>query len=1293
MAWLTPWLVLSLLITLALSAIAQTPSDSPGAPAPSNVRGRAYPRIHPDLRVTFRVAAPTAKDVQVAPRGGDSGLGPRPYPMVRGADGVWTVTTPPVRPGFHYYELIIDGQHVTDPNSETYFGWGQQTSGLEVPDPALDFYTARDVPHGEVRSVWYHSKIIGTVRRAMVYTPPGYDTGRKRYPVLYLQHGAGESERGWNLQGRANFILDNLLAAGQMIPMIVVMDHGYADPPVTAGTGGPNANFFDRVLVGDVVPTIDREFRTLADADHRALAGLSMGGGQALSIGLQNLDKFRWIGVFSGAVRNFSTSTGPLADARAANQKIRLLWIGCGKEDFLYAAGEQMHRALDLAGIRHRWFTGPGAHEWQVWRKHLHAFAPLLFRPPATGASVVGLRCEYLQDPLGIDIAHPRLSWRMEAASPDTRGLRQTGYRVLVASSKALLDQEKGDLWDSGNVASSDSANVVYAGKPLPAGKACWWKVRVKDQRSAQNAWSAWSAPATWQRGLASSDWRARWIGTTEVSPDLSNGKAQNALMDPWLRRTFTLASPASSAYIYVASVGYHELYVNGRRVGDAVLSPSVSDHSKRARYVTYDIAPYLHQGKNVIGLWLGVSWSIFPPYRRTDRPATPIVIAQADITDADGHLERIVTDASWKTHPSPNKLLGKWDFMHFGGEQYDAGLEMPAWCDANLDDSAWHAVATYAPQLVLSSERIEPNRRTEPVPAVKVDKLPNGEYRVDMGRNFAGFVEIDVAGKPGSRVEFQFSEREERPITHELHSAYIIGPSGRGTFQNRFNYSVGRWIQIKGLEKEPQLNQVRGYLVRTDYRRAAQFASSDPLLNDIYKTGLWTFENLSLGGYVVDCPHRERMGYGGDAHSTTEAALCSYHLAAFYSKWAEDWRDVQGGGPIAANDKVVVRAENKVEEGNLPYTAPTYWGGGGPAWSGYCVTLPWLVYRQYGDERILEEGYPTIQRWLKFIDSKSKNDLLVKFGGQWDFLGDWLFPGAQGIGNDTVETLFFNNCYWVYNLDTASKIAAALGKTADAETYRNRADTVRRAIHQKFYHAADGSYVNGGQTYLAMALYANVPPAGERAKVAKRLEDEILIHKKGHIHAGIGGNYFVIKELLDSGRQDLILTMASKKDYPGWGDMLRQGATTFWEAWDGDNSHLHSSYLAIGLWFIEGLGGIRPDPTEPGFHTFTLKPGVLPEGPEWVRTSYESLYGTIRSEWQRKDGALTAHVSVPPNSRAKLYLPTSDAKSVMEGGKSVAASRGVRAVGREGETAVFALEPGDYTFTAPYGGERWVSR
>ena len=355
-------------------------------PAPSNVRGSEYPKIDPDRRVTFRVKAPNAKSVAVAGRAEDSGMnGNKPYEMTRGENGVWTVTTDPVRPGFHYYELIIDGWHCNDPASESYFGWGQPSSGLEVPDPSLDFYEAKDVAHGEVRSHYYRSHVTGAVRRAFVYTPPDYDRNPKqRYPVLYLQHGAGESERGWTAQGRANFILDNLLAAGKAKPMIIVMENGYATKAGQTPVAGSRDNgAFEELMVRDLVPLVDSNYRTLADRKHRAVAGLSMGAGQALQIGLGHLDLFDSIAAFSGGGRNFDPKIsfgGIFADPVAANRRIRLLWLGCGKEDAGYASGKGFHEALTAASIKHVWVEGPGSHEWQVWRKHLFDLAPRLFQ-------------------------------------------------------------------------------------------------------------------------------------------------------------------------------------------------------------------------------------------------------------------------------------------------------------------------------------------------------------------------------------------------------------------------------------------------------------------------------------------------------------------------------------------------------------------------------------------------------------------------------------------------------------------------------------------------------------------------------------------------------------------------------------------------------------------------------------------------------------------------------------------------------------------------------------------------
>lgn len=363
---------------LAASSLLCAQPSADSQPATTNVLNAQYPRIHSDLRATFRLTAPDAQKVVVSIGGGK-------YEMKREADGLWYVTTPPQVPGFHYYSFTIDGANVSDPGSHAFFGTSRDASGIEVPEQGSDYYLPRDVPHGEVRVRWYLSKVTGAWRRCFVYTPPDYDTNlRARYPVLYLQHGSGEDETGWTFQGRANFILDNLIASGKAKPMIIVMDNGYANAP-----GKPNA--FNEVMLTDVIPMIDRTYRTVADRESRAMAGLSMGGNQTCQLTLRNLDKFAWIGAFSGTGNGLSTAPidpktfigGVFTDGAAFNAKVKLLWLGMGtaEPDPFPGAIGAFRKMLDDAGVKYVYVSSPGtSHEWQTWRRALNDFAPRLFR-------------------------------------------------------------------------------------------------------------------------------------------------------------------------------------------------------------------------------------------------------------------------------------------------------------------------------------------------------------------------------------------------------------------------------------------------------------------------------------------------------------------------------------------------------------------------------------------------------------------------------------------------------------------------------------------------------------------------------------------------------------------------------------------------------------------------------------------------------------------------------------------------------------------------------------------------
>ena len=540
------------------------------------------------------------------------------------------------------------------------------------------------------------------------------------------------------------------------------------------------------------------------------------------------------------------------------------------------------------------------------------------------------LRCEYLSNPSGIDVPKPRLSWLLSS----TQGVRgQRAYRVLVASSPALLKRNNGDLWDSGRVESEQSTWIDYAGKELDSGERVYWKVQVWSDTGKA---SAWSDQAAWSMGLLqASDWHSKWIGEQRPA-----GTAEGTpLPFPWLRKTFRLTRKPGRAVVYVNALGYYELYINGRKVDDHVLSPAVSDYSKRNLYVAHEVADYLVPGKNVIALWLGRGWYV------KGNPGVihdgPLVRAQLEISTGAGETTEIVTDDSWKFRESPLSPIGRGTpFGDYGGERYDANLELPGWNNANLDDSGWQTAAQFdPPQVATSAQMVEPNRVMETIKAVKVEAYPKGGWIIDMGKDFTGWAEIRLpAIAKGTVVKLEYSDQLEpdRPVptvaadwgpqeppygrmppppagaagqaarppagippqfrggnSTDLPNTFnqrdeVVGNGKPVTFRSRFNYHGFRYVRVIGIDTAPAVSDATGYLIRTSYDRAGEFTSSNQLLNQIYQMVTRTYEDLTLGGYVVDCPTRERLGYGGDAGTSFETGMFNFSSGGLYNRWLD---------------------------------------------------------------------------------------------------------------------------------------------------------------------------------------------------------------------------------------------------------------------------------------------------------------------------------------------------------------------------------------------------------------------
>ncbi|MCC7174237.1 MAG: family 78 glycoside hydrolase catalytic domain [Bryobacterales bacterium] len=890
------------------------------------------------------------------------------------------------------------------------------------------------------------------------------------------------------------------------------------------------------------------------------------------------------------------------------------------------------------------------------------------------GRAVTGLTCEYLVNPLGIDVLQPRLSW-MQAAGARRHG--QSAYRVLVASSPEILRKDRGDLWDSGKVDSDQSTFVVYTGQPLTSGRRCYWKVRVWDR---QGRASQYSEPAMWSMGvLEPAGWYGRWIGL----PRPAGLKPGTPLPFPWLRKILPLKQPVREATAYVNAQGYYELYINGKKVDDHLLSPAVSDFSKRNLYVTHDVTGYLKPGDNSIALWLGRGWYV------RGHPGVihdgPLVRAQVEVTLADGSSVKVGTDATWKVRESPLTPLGKGTaFGDYGGERYDSRLELPGWNSIALDDSSWQSAELFdPPQVTTAAQMVEPNRIMETVKPVKVWEFSPGVYMMQMERNYTGWFEFRIPSglAPGSVVRLEYADfppSGTRFANNNQRDEIVVKGNEPQTFCSRFNYHAFGWVRITGLPKPPTLEDAKGYLIHTGYQSAADFESSDDLMNRIYSTVNWTYRCLSLGGYVVDCPHRERLGYGGDAGTSIETGMFNFATGGLYNRWSADWR--------AAQDP----------SGDLPYTAPNYQdqGGGGPMWCGFAVTLPWHLYLQYGDKRALETNYPTMRKWIEFAESKTVDGVMEfyqSFGmrmKEWNFLGDWVTPrrpGRPDISRDPQSARLINNLHYLYTVQLMAKVAAILDKKEDAARYQARAAALSKTLHQRFFDAGKNVYAGGEQPYLAFPLLLGVVPPQLRETVMRNLEHTILETNSGHIDAGMHGVYFLLKFLMEEDRNDLIYTMASKTDYPSWGDMLRQGATTIWENWSG-GSHIHDTLISVGSWFIQGIGGIRIDEESPGFRRFVIKPAVV-GGLTFARTRYRSPYGPIVSNWRLAEGTLHLDVTVPPGTAAAVHIPARSVEAVSEGGRLAARATGVRSSGMQGSKAVFEVDSGQYAFSVKFPG------
>ncbi len=710
-------------------------------------------------------------------------------------------------------------------------------------------------------------------------------------------------------------------------------------------------------------------------------------------------------------------------------------------------------------------------------------------------------------------------------------------------------------------------------------------------------------------------------------------------------------------------------------------MSPAVTQLDRRAFYLVHDVAAHLRQGTNCIALGLGRGWCVanHPGYAKIQRPEGPVVRAQLEILAGDGKRVTIATDKSWKASPSPFARTG--DTWWSWSLRYDARLKQPGWDTPGFDDHRW-TLAQECPidGLKVSAQMVETNRIIRTFTPTNIQRRGGGAWLIDMGANLAGWLKLHVRGpyKPGHKIVVVYGDHLDghgEPVGAGDNDEYIAAGQDDEWFYCRFAYHGFRYAKISGLLEPPRKEDALGCFIRTGYPSNSSFACSNRRLTAIHDMVDYTLQCVTLGGYMVDCPHYERLGYG-DGQDSTESALMMSGMGPLHRSWMAAWRDCQAA------------------DGDMPHTAPSYFSGGGPVWCGNIIGVSWCVYQQYQDRTILEENYPAMQKWLDFFEKHCKNGNLFDTWPNTDrrnwCLGDWAVP--KGVDQAYAPSVkLVNNCYRIYCYDLMTQIAAALDRQADAVRYRTKADSLRPIVHKAFYDRQKKTYAAGSQMDLAFPLLAGIVPADLRADILKQLEQNIIEKSIGHLGVGNVGVFVLVKTLMNLDRNDLIFCFVDKDSYPGWGFMLKNGATTTWEWWDGDRSHIHNCYNGIGAWFYQAIGGIRLDPASPGFRHFIVKPAIVGDL-TWARTKYESIRGPIVVDWRMENRQLEMKVRVPANASATVFVPTDDVARVLESGKPAVKSEGVVFRRMENAAAVFEIDSGSYHFLLrPKGADTCV--
>ncbi|GMW01232.1 MAG: alpha-rhamnosidase [Candidatus Hydrogenedentota bacterium] len=900
---------------------------------------------------------------------------------------------------------------------------------------------------------------------------------------------------------------------------------------------------------------------------------------------------------------------------------------------------------------------------------------------------VVELRCEDAIDPLGVDVPTPRLSWHAIPVTQYSRAKHQSAYRILVAETRDALRRGEGTLWDSGRTAMTESPQIEYGGKPLQPMQAVYWKVRVWDEKDRP---SPWSKVGCWETGLlANANWKGQWIQRHSRLDESNEESFFEPLPGPLFRKAFSIDKPVEQARLYITGLGYYEILLNGERVEDRFIDPAWTDYRKRVFYSVYDVTDDLRAGANVAGARLGNGWFNPLPLRMWGKfnlreallVGEPRILGQFVIDYTDGSREIIPTDTTWQYGDSmvvANSV--------YTGETQDASAEPPDWHKPDFDASTWpNARLADAPGGILMAQPLPPIRRVRTIEPVTVTEPSPGVYIADFGENITGVASLRTEGPAGTHVNLRYGELlnsdgslngltsvmgqlknkpvpdgSKRPSTAWQQDTFILNGDGEEEFTPKFTFHGFRYVEITGLPQPPERETLRAHVIHTDVESAGEFECSNDLFNQIQAITQRTFTN-NLIGVQSDCPHREKFGYGGDIVASSEAFMLNYDMAAFYRKTVHDFEDaVRPNGGFTETAPFVGIADEGLGEGS----GPVGWGTVHPL-------LLWQLRQYYGETSLIDEQYDHAKRWVELLAANAPEFILDNGIGDHESLVEKPRP--------LTGTAFL----W-YNAWILARLAETIGKNEDAIRFDTLAGSVRDAFNRRFLEPGTGKYFSGTQACQAFALYFNHVPDAEVPYALWQLVQDILVTHNGHLSTGIFGTKYMLDALTRYGRHDVATFVVNQRDFPGWGHMIENGATTLWEHWEySDNtfSHNHPMFGSVSEWFIKHCAGMRPADDALGFNKIIIHPQMRGSGLTHAEARYNSVRGPVRSAWRLDGRNLTLEVTIPVDATAEVHMPVSLNTQVYEKSRRVEEARGVEIVSREDRWEVYKVGSGRYEF------------